>query len=78
MQSETVLCQVAARSFYENFAQRCQSDSPSTSFASSGHDFAERHKDVIMSFGRFPSRNTALGKKSNTELRYLKEHPNGF
>ena len=78
MHSESLLCQVGPVSFYKNFAQHCQSHSPSKSFASSSYGFAEGHRDVCMSFGRFPSRHTALEKYSDTELRYLKEYPNGF
>ncbi len=42
-------------------------------------DYAERHRDVIQRFGRFPHRNAALGRDSTpAELVYLKEPGAGF
>ena len=42
-------------------------------------DFAKRHQSVIALFGRFPSRNEALGREStDAESAFLAEHPSGF
>ncbi len=42
-------------------------------------DYAERHRDVIRRFGRFPHRNAALGRTSTaTEIAYLAEPGSGF
>ncbi len=43
------------------------------------HDYAERHRDVILRFGRFPHRNAAL-RRANTaeEDAYLAEPGSGF
>lgn len=42
-------------------------------------EYAERHRDVIQRFGRFPHRNAALGRESTrAELDYLKEPGAGF
>ena len=42
-------------------------------------DFAVRHRVVIDRFGRFPSRNAALGRQSTPEeALYLEENPTGF
>lgn len=39
-------------------------------------DFAEQHRDIITRFGRFPYRNTALGRPSNAEeLAFLHDGP---
>ncbi|KAK3168515.1 hypothetical protein OEA41_004963 [Lepraria neglecta] len=79
MHNESLLSQIATVSFYENYAQRCQSDSPAKSFATDSVGFAKNHRDVIAMFGRFPGRNKALGRTSTAEeVQYLKEHPSGF
>lgn len=42
-------------------------------------DYAERHRDVIRRFGRFPHRNAALGRASTPEeLAYLATPGSGF
>lgn len=42
-------------------------------------DYAERHRDVIGRFGRFPHRNAILGRDSTVEeLAYLAEPGSGF
>jgi len=38
------------------------------------HDYARRHREVILRFGRFPRRNAALGRNSTPEeLAFLRE-----
>ena len=50
-----------------------------TAFLSSGVSWAERHHAVIARFGRFPSRNKALGRVSTVqEETFLLAHPTGF
>jgi uncharacterized protein (DUF924 family) len=42
-------------------------------------DYAERHRDVIRRYGRFPHRNAALGRQSTTaEQDYLAQPDAGF
>ncbi len=42
-------------------------------------DFAVRHRDIIARFGRFPHRNSILGRESTAEeLAFLKEPGSGF
>jgi uncharacterized protein (DUF924 family) len=42
-------------------------------------DYAERHRDVIRRFGRFPHRNAALGRESTAEeMAYLATPGSGF
>lgn len=42
-------------------------------------DWAQRHHDVVARFGRFPHRNTLLGRTSSTEeLTYLAQPGSGF
>jgi len=43
------------------------------------HDYAERHREIILRFGRFPHRNAALGRKSTREeAEYLAQPGSGF
>ncbi len=42
-------------------------------------DYARRHAAVVRRFGRFPSRNAALGRGSTAEeIAFLADHPEGF
>lgn len=42
-------------------------------------DYAERHRDVIRRFGRFPHRNRALGRSdTEAEADYLRQPGSGF
>ncbi|MEM7775932.1 MAG: DUF924 family protein [Pseudomonadota bacterium] len=42
-------------------------------------DYAEKHRDLIVKFGRFPHRNAVLGRAStDAELSYLREFGRGF
>lgn len=42
-------------------------------------DYAERHRDVIRRYGRFPHRNAALGRASTpAEVEYLAQPGSGF
>jgi uncharacterized protein (DUF924 family) len=42
-------------------------------------DYATKHRDVIVKFGRFPHRNQLLGRPSTPEEEaFLKEHGRGF
>ena len=53
--------------------------SGSEGFFAGGVEWAERHRDVIARFGRFPARNTALGRETTSEeAAYLVDHPVGF
>ena len=42
-------------------------------------DYAHRHRDVIVRYGRFPHRNAILGRTSTPEeLQYLSQPGAGF
>ena len=42
-------------------------------------DYARRHRDVVVRFGRFPHRNAALGRASTpAEIEFLKEPGSSF
>ena len=43
------------------------------------YDYAVRHRDIVARFGRFPHRNTILGRpSSDAEIAFLKEHNSSF
>ena len=43
------------------------------------YEYAEKHRDIIVRFGRFPHRNVILGRKStNEELEFLKQPGSSF
>jgi uncharacterized protein (DUF924 family) len=42
-------------------------------------DFAVRHRDIVARFGRFPHRNTLLGRESTPEeVEFLRQPGSGF
>lgn len=48
-------------------------------FAQGNLNFAYSHRNAISQFGRFPGRNSALGRQSTeAETRFLIDHPQGF
>lgn len=52
---------------------------PETPWRANAVDYAERHRDVIRRFGRFPHRNAALGRASTPDERdYLATPGSGF
>lgn len=58
--------------------QALAADAPTAASASS-LDYAERHRDVIRRFGRFPHRNPILGRDSTAEeVEFLKQPGSGF
>ena len=43
------------------------------------HDYAQRHRDIIARFGRFPHRNRILGRPSTpAEIKFLKQPGSSF
>lgn len=78
MHSETLIGQIAGIGMFESLHARCENPEIAEK-AKISVAFAERHKNCILKFGRFPSRNEILGRISTPEeIEYLKEHPYGF
>lgn len=76
---ESLISQIAGVAFYESNLSRCASDSKEAEFTKQGILAAERHRDIILRFRRFPGRNKALGRDSTPEeIEFLKEHPSGL
>ncbi|KAJ9612589.1 hypothetical protein H2200_004186 [Cladophialophora chaetospira] len=87
MHAESLIHQIAGIALFENLTARCLASTTLTdaereevtSFVSSSEKFAKGHRDVIMRFGRFPSRNEASGRaNTKEETVFLKENPNGY
>lgn len=79
MHAESVLAQVAAVALCEGAAARGEGGEEIVKYKKMGVKFAERHRDAIVRFGRFPGRNVALGREStDDEKEVLKENPHGF
>ena len=67
MHSENLAVQDAALPLFKKYASGID------------YDYAEKHRDIIVRFGRFPHRNVILGRKStNEELEFLKQPGSSF
>jgi len=76
---ESLLGQVAALGMFESLVARCVGGSMEKEYAEKGLESTRKHLRVIERFGRFPSRNVALGRESTEEERsFLDEHGRGF
>jgi uncharacterized protein (DUF924 family) len=79
MHDECLLSQVAAVAIFEAATSRCEPNSDGMGFLQQSTQIAKLHRDIILKFGRYPSRNKALGRTSTPdEMQYLEEHPDGF
>jgi uncharacterized protein (DUF924 family) len=78
MHDESLLSQIALLALYESALARCGHDPELAEDWKKAIKFAHSHREPILNFGRFPSRNEILGRKSTPEeIAYLKEKP-GF
>lgn len=76
---EKLSSHVAAGFLYNDWAAQCKQGTFEEQLGKGGVDQLHKHTDVLRKFGRYPSRNEALGRTSTSaELEYLKENPNGF
>ena len=67
MHSENIDVQDAALPLFKKYASE------------KDYEYAEKHRDIIARFGRFPHRNVILGRKStNEELEFLKQPGSSF
>ena len=79
MHDETLISQIAIIAMMESQIARCDPESDEAEYWKKWVKFSHRHRDCILHFGRFPSRNEILGRKSTPEeISYLKEYPFGF
>ncbi|EZF34657.1 hypothetical protein H109_03712 [Trichophyton interdigitale MR816] len=76
LHQESLISLVAARSLFENLRQRCVA-SEEKEWADMGVDIVNENIQYMEKFGRYPSRNVALGR-ANTEAEeeYLKKRAN--
>ena len=79
MHDETLQSQVAGKALYESCAHRCGGDVETRTCIEDAGKWGQSHLDVILRFGRSPSRNEVLGRRStDEEIEFLKKHPGGF
>lgn len=89
MHDESLISQIAcvslAENLHTNLGAEAREHGPeclaakAVPIAQSCISFAERHRDAILRFGRFPGRNKAFGRKSTpAEEEMLSRHPEGF
>ncbi|HKP56393.1 MAG TPA: DUF924 family protein [Polyangiales bacterium] len=77
MHSEQLAMQDRALELFS--AQRDQVQGRAFDAISGNVDFARRHRDVIVRFGRFPHRNAAVGRESTPEeVAFLKQPGSSF
>jgi uncharacterized protein (DUF924 family) len=74
MHAENLAIQHRMLADFERFAELARTRSPNNvGFYKFALDFAKRHVDVIAKYGRFPHRNTILGRASSeAETEFLK------
>lgn len=80
MHDETISSQVACVALIEALAARCDAGpGGAKDFVLTSLAFAKSHRDTIVRFGRFPSRNSILGRPStDDETTFLQENPSGW
>ena len=67
MHSEILAVQDASLPLFKKYASK------------KDYEYAEKHREIIARFGRFPHRNVILGRKSiNEELEFLKQPGSSF
>ena len=67
MHSENLSVQDAALPLFNKYASE------------KDYEYAEKHREIIARFGRFPHRNVILGRKpTNEELEFLKQPGSSF
>lgn len=79
MHNESLLAQIACWSLLEQLSKRCSSPEDKAFIDKGTASSAKQHLDIIQRFGRYPSRNDILGRKSTeAELDFLRNNPGGF
>ena len=79
MHDENLLSQIGSVALCEAAASRCDAGSDELATLQLGCKSAILHRDIILKFGRFPSRNQVVGRESTAdEIKHLEEHPDGF
>ena len=74
MHQESLISLIAARSLFEALEARCMSDEEHK-WVNLGIAASKRHIQQLEQFGRYPTRNALLGRKSTeAEEAFLKDH----
>ncbi|KAI4164694.1 MAG: hypothetical protein LQ342_001669 [Letrouitia transgressa] len=79
MHDEDIVSQDLCVAVYRDLTGKCSAGAPEKGFLDQCVDFAVRHQQVILKFGRFPARNAVLHRQSSPEeIEFLKTHPEGY
>ncbi|CAG8980123.1 hypothetical protein HYALB_00013608 [Hymenoscyphus albidus] len=79
MHDENLVSQIAGMALCEGLVERCVGEEMMKDFAVNSIKSAQSHMDCIRRFGRFPSRNEVLGRKSTAEeIEYLEKEHSGW
>ncbi|KAI1332881.1 DUF924-domain-containing protein [Xylariaceae sp. FL0255] len=80
MHCESMLAQVGCLGLYQGMASRAEPGTPMRELLDGALGMCQVHVDIIRRFGRFPGRNSAMGRESTQdELEFLNETgPRGF
>ncbi len=77
MHSERIEVQERGVELFDAFAKELSGDDPKAARGNTG--YAERHRDIVRRFGRFPHRNAVLGRESTAEeLEFLTQPGSAF
>ncbi len=66
MHAENVVAQNQAVALFHEMAERVSAPELTRTFET-GAEYARRHRDIVVRFGRFPHRNAILGRESTAE-----------
>jgi uncharacterized protein (DUF924 family) len=80
MHAESLLANVAVKALLDRFILGLPVGSEDRAFLENAtKTSAQEHLDIIMKFGRYPSRNKVLGRESTPEeLEHIRQNPDGF
>jgi uncharacterized protein (DUF924 family) len=77
MHSEDIAMQEISVTLFKELAESAPSELHGTMLAAV--QYAEKHREIIARYGRFPHRNTVLGRQSTSEeLAFIAEPGSGF
>ncbi len=79
MHSENLEDQQECIRIYRELADECSSNPDIYSIINNSYEFAIKHFDIIKKYGRYPHRNSIMGRKSTAqEIEFLKQEGSSF
>lgn len=79
MHSEDIQMQNKSVELYRGLERDFESPADLARMLTNSREFAERHREIIVRFGRYPHRNEILGRESTEEeVKFLKKPGSSF